>query len=80
MNTLVRKGKAMRVILYSEEGNCIENADVELYSNGLVYIKDDNEDTHMHIMNCEIVWNFKEKDPEDNVRKVNFRPKVIKNE
>ena len=57
---VLRQGHAMRVIFYSSVDECsyIDQAQVTLWSNGIVHIKAKNEETTTHLQNCEILWRF----------------------
>jgi len=58
-STILKEGLASRVIFFypGEEGTYITNVDVALYSNGIVHLKNQNEELTTHISNIEIVWN-----------------------
>src|SRR4051812_23384970 len=67
----LKKGRAMRVIFFypGEEGTYIDNADVTLFENGIVYIASNQEETTTHLQNCEILWQF-EQEGEERANKV----------
>jgi hypothetical protein len=57
---VLRQGTARRVIFYypGEEGTYVENAEITLFHNGIVFLKSAQEETTTHIQNCEIMWNY----------------------
>lgn len=51
-----RRGPAAIVVL--NDGEVIENAEVIIYSNGMVNITNMFEDTTLHISQCQVTWTF----------------------
>ena len=75
---ILKKGSAMRVIFFypGEEGTYVDNANVTLYENGIVYIKSNQEETTTHLQNCEILWQFELDNAENGASKVRLlKPK-----
>lgn len=60
MNSIVKTGHAMRVIFFypNEEGTYVDNAEVTVYTSGIVHIKSKTEETTTQLNNCEILWWF----------------------
>ncbi|MGZ3688769.1 MAG: hypothetical protein ACXWP5_11770 [Bdellovibrionota bacterium] len=74
---VLKKGPAMRVIFFypGEEGTYVDNAEVQLYDNGIVHIRSHQEETTTHLQNCEILWRF-ETESEERIPKVRLlKPK-----
>lgn len=72
---ILKQGLARRVIFYypGEEGTYIEDAEITLFSNGIVFLKSAQEETTTHIQNCEIMWNY-QVNAEDRKGKVTVLP------
>lgn len=82
--TIVREGLCKLAIFFypSGDSNSMMDAQVTLYDNGLIHLKTDFEDIHSHIHNCELIWDFKsrepdptDREPQDNVVTPFRRPK-----
>jgi hypothetical protein len=76
-NGIVKQGKAMRVVFFyeGEEGTYIENVRVTLYQSGIVHLRSEEEETSIHLQNCEILWKFQDKtdSPSGKVRLLPFK-------
>jgi hypothetical protein len=57
---ILKQGEAMRVFFFypGEEGTYIDRVRVTLYTNGVVHIVNEREESTTHLQNCEIVWRF----------------------
>lgn len=55
---ILRHGPAIRVVFFypGEEGTYVDQAQVTLYENGIVFIRWQGEETTTHLHNCEILW------------------------
>ena len=61
---ILRQGKAQKVIFFysGEEGTYMDQADVTLFENGIVFIASEFEETTVHLSNCEILWRYDSKE------------------
>lgn len=76
---ILKSGPAMRVIFFypGEEGTYVDQCDVTVYENGIVYLRSPHEETCMHLQNCEILWKFHVETDERAISKVRLlKPKA----
>ena len=59
---VIREGNASRLLYFypGEEGSFVENVHIRLFSNGVVHVRTDREESHTHLQNCEIIWYYRE--------------------
>ena len=66
MSSPIRQGQARRVVFFypGEEGTYLDHCQVSVFSNGIVEVTSNEENTMCHIQNCEILWSYQPKKKE----------------